>query len=248
MTDMATRQTPPTGRGKISASRIVLLEALRQSTDAMTVQQLADMVTLHPNSVRFHLARLALAGLVCEAQASPTGPGRPRLVYTAIDPQVPNPSGHQLLAEALSVHLGQSLPSPRDVATEAGEEQGRRMVSHGPAQPPATEEGGKQAVTALMRDNGFEPQWDADGQRLWLRTCPFRPVSDHQPTVACSVHLGLMRGTLDALGAPLEVVSLDAAPAPHPCLAVFQPRQGPPNAPHDGDAEDVDVPRGPDTA
>jgi predicted ArsR family transcriptional regulator len=95
---------------------------------------------------------------------------------------------------------------------------------------PATEEEGKAAVTALMQDVGFDPLWDADGQRLWLRTCPFRPVSDHQPAVACSVHLGMMRGTLDARRAPLQVVSLDAAAAPHPCLAVFKAMEAPRSA------------------
>jgi predicted ArsR family transcriptional regulator len=222
---MATIQDPGAGGEDTSVSRAAILNALRTSPDPLTVQDLATTLRLHKNSVRFHLARLARTGLIRETRASPTGPGRPRLVYSAVDPHAPTPSsGHELLAEALSEHLAHAVPHPDEVAIEAGQEQGRRMTARDPAAPPATAEEGKEIVTGLMRDYGFTPEWDPDGERLWLRTCPFRPLSDHQPAVACSVHLGLMRGAMDAAAAPLEVVSLDAAPAPHPCLAVFKRR------------------------
>jgi predicted ArsR family transcriptional regulator len=228
MTAMATTQAGSGGEDT-SATRAALLAALRSSPEPMTVQELAVALGLHKNSVRFHLGRLARSGLVHEEQASPTGPGRPRLVYSLVDPSTAvRPGGHQLLAEALTEHLAHVTAHPDEVAIEAGEKQGRRMTDRDPTSRPATEEEGKEIVTALMRDYGFDPAWDPDGQRLWLRTCPFRPLSDHQPAVACSVHLGLMRGALDAAAAPLEVVSLDAAPAPHPCLARFQPKHDTP--------------------
>ena len=49
-----------------STSRAALLEELRRTATPMTVQELADRLTLHPNSIRFHLARLAREGLVRE--------------------------------------------------------------------------------------------------------------------------------------------------------------------------------------
>ncbi|WP_425956592.1 helix-turn-helix transcriptional regulator [Xylanimonas sp. McL0601] len=212
--------------GDSSASRAALLTTLRAASQPLTVQELAAALGLHQNSVRFHLARLVRHGLVTERQASPTGPGRPSLVYTAVDSTTATrPSGFQLLASALSEHIVRAFPEPSELALEAGREQGRTMVSRDPGAPPAGAEEGKQLLTALMRDQGFDPEWDADDRRLWLRTCPFRPVSDEQPDIVCRLHLGLMRGALDAAGAPLEVTSLDRAPAPHPCLAVVQPQR-----------------------
>lgn len=227
---MATPQAGDVGAEDTSASRTALLVTLRGASEPMTVQELAATLGLHANSVRFHLARLGRYGLVRERQASPTGRGRPRLVYTAVDPAATPtpPGGHQLLATALSEHLVHAFPHPDQVALDAGAEQGRKMADRDSATAPASVDEGKELVTALMRDNGFDPEWDPDGRRLWLRTCPFRPVSDDLPDVACRVHLGLMRGALGAAGAPLEVTSLDPAPAPHPCLAVFQARQGGP--------------------
>ncbi|MCL1870368.1 MAG: helix-turn-helix domain-containing protein [Promicromonosporaceae bacterium] len=210
------------------ASRVALLKALRTARQAQTVQELAAALGLHPNSVRFHLSRLAAHGLVTETQAPPAGRGRPRLVYAATEPApaVPTsasgPHGHQLLATALSAHLAHTVPHPEQIAVDAGTQQGRALVARDPAAPPATAEEGRALLTTLMRDQGFGPEWDPDGERLWLRTCPFRPEADVEPNVVCNVHLGLMRGALDAAGAPLEVTSLDAAPAPHPCLAMVR--------------------------
>ena len=226
MTYMATGRDRTSGRAQTGVTRVAILQSLRQAEEPMTVQQLADQLRLHPNSIRFHLARLVYADLVSEDQSGPTGPGRPRLVYTAFTAPASGPSsGHQLLAEALAEHLAHAVDSPGDVATEAGEDRGRRMVSRDANPGPVSEDEAKAEVTALMQNNGFDPQWDADGRRLWLRTCPFRPLADQQPAVACSVHLGLMRGALEALDSPIEVASLKASPAPQPCLAAFVPRR-----------------------
>lgn len=225
MIHMATGRDRTNERAQTGITRVAILQSLRQAEEPMTVQQLADQLRLHPTSIRFHLTRLVHADLVREDQAGSAGPGRPRLIYTAVTAPAPDPSsGHQLLAEALAEHLAHAVPNPGDVATEAGEERGRQMVSRDADPGPVSEDEAKAEITALMQDNGFDPQWDADSRRLWLRTCPFRPLADQQPAVACSVHLGLMRGALAALDAPIEVASLEASAAPHPCLAVFVPR------------------------
>ena len=212
---MATRRKPADrGHGE---TRLALSDALRRAPDGTTVQHLSTELDLHPNTVRFHLSRLVRDGLAHEHQDRPQGPGRPRLVYRAGRPEA---DGHRLLAEALAEHVVHAVPDARRLAVEAGEAKGRRMV---PAvdQPVSTDEASA-VLTDLMRDSGFDPAWDADGQRLWLRACPFRPTADNEPEVTCSLHLGLMRGALDALGSTLAVTSLEAAPAPHPCVALVQ--------------------------
>jgi len=227
MTSVATRRDTEDDRARTGATRVAILQSLRESESPMTVQQLANHLTLHPNSVRFHLVRLVSADLVGEDQAAPSGRGRPRLLYSAVTTPSPrHGTGSELLAEALARHLAHAVPDPRHVAEEAGKERGRRLVLRDGRYGPVSEEEAKAEITSVMRSNGFDPQWDPDRRRLWLRTCPFRPLADQQPAVVCSVHLGLLRGVLDSLDAPVEAVSLDAFPAPHPCLAVFAPRTG----------------------
>jgi predicted ArsR family transcriptional regulator len=221
----------PTPRADVGAAedtsvpRAAILQRLRAAPEPLTVQELADVLDLHPNSVRFHLARLARHGLVSETRARPTGPGRPRLVYSVADSAEIAATGHQFLATALAEQIVRSIPDPGELAIEAGRHQGRRLVHRDPAAPPAAADEGKALMTALMREQGFGPEWDADGRRLWLHTCPFRPESDERPTVVCRVHLGLMRGALDAVDAPLEVTDLKSSPANPPCLAVFASRR-----------------------
>ena len=210
-----------------STSRAALLEELRRTATPMTVQELADRLTLHPNSIRFHLARLAREGLVREEQASPTGPGRPRLVYSPAAPAHPHPDGYELLAEALSEHLARTTARPDEMAVQAGEQQAHRIMDRPPGATGATADQARQALTQFMGEYGFDPEWDEDGARLWLRNCPFRQQVDHQPEVICSVHLGLLRGALDAVDAPLLVEALHPAPVHHPCLAVLRPRPEP---------------------
>lgn len=207
-------------RVQTGVTRNAIVQVLRQSP--MTVQQLAERLGLHHSSVRFHLVRLVHAGLVSEDQAVHSGPGRPRLVYSpATAPSPHSGSGQELLARALADHLAHVVPSPVDFATAAGVERGRQLAAQAAHPGPVSEDEAEEEITAIMRDTGFDPEWDADGRRLWLRNCPFRPLAAEQPAVACSVHLGLMRGVLETLDAPLDVASLDAFPAPHACMTTF---------------------------
>src|SRR5450759_1704909 len=64
-------------------TRSRLLAVLRDSGGPMEIRELAAAVSLHPNSVREQLARLADAGLVATEAAPPSGRGRPRLRYMA---------------------------------------------------------------------------------------------------------------------------------------------------------------------
>src|SRR5688500_16149398 len=103
---MTDRPTPNIRQALDGVSRIALLETLRRSRKPLSVQQLADEVGLHSNTVRFHLGRLTRAGLVKEESAGPSGPGRPKLVYSAA-PEEKSTSfnGYQLLAEILAAQL-----------------------------------------------------------------------------------------------------------------------------------------------
>ena len=73
-----------------------------------------------------------------------------------------------------------------------------------------------------MEELGFAPQAEADGggqYRLCLRQCPFREVAQHHQDVICSLHLGLMRGALARMRAPVTADRLDPFVEPTLCVA-----------------------------
>ena len=68
---------------------------------------------------------------------------------------------------------------------------------------------------------GFAPQLrTVDGQQqVGLRHCPFLELADGGSDVVCPVHLGLMRGALEAWNAPVTVEKLEPFVEPDLCLA-----------------------------
>ena len=58
----------------------------------------------------------------------------------------------------------------------------------------------------------------ADRREIRLHQCPFLEVAQEHREVVCAVHLGLMRGMLDELDAPLEATRLDPFVEPDLCI------------------------------
>jgi predicted ArsR family transcriptional regulator len=127
--------------------------------------------------------------------------------------------GYQFLAEMLAGHLAATADDPEATATAVGEAWGRYLSGRPVPFSRVTEEESVARITEILDRAGFSPaRHGADSYRLELRTCPFRTVADREPGVVCSIHLGLMRGVLAEMNAPVEVVRLDRFEAPFPCL------------------------------
>jgi len=65
------------------------------------------------------------------------------------------------------------------------------------------------ALVALFRHLGFQPDTDPVGDRIYLRRCPFGQAAAAHSTVVCGVHLGLVQGTLARLGTSVSAERLD---------------------------------------
>ena len=194
----------------------------------MGVRELADAVGLHPNSVREQLARLADAGLVVTEAAPPSGRGRPRLRYMA-RPEADEQAPYRALAGVLADELEQ-MADPATRAAEAGERWGRALV--GPAGSVTDENTAVGRLVGLLADAGFEPEGpDLPGGPIRLRRCPFEPLARDHRGVVCGVHLGLMRGALRQMGAPLDAVALEPYVQPDLCLAHLRRRDDVPPRP-----------------
>jgi predicted ArsR family transcriptional regulator len=187
----------------------------------MEIRELAEAVGLHPNSVREQLARLADAGLVATEAAPPSGRGRPRLRYGA-RPEGDEQAPYRALARVLAEELGR-LAEPATRAAEAGERWGRALI--GPTGIVTDEDAAVERLVGLLADAGFEPEGpDLPGGPIRLRRCPFEPLARDRRGVVCGVHLGLMRGALREMGAPLDAVAVEPFVQPDLCLAHLRRR------------------------
>lgn len=207
---------------RAGASRLRILQVLRQATEALGVQELAEQVGLHANTVRFHLERLVTDGVVARHVEERTEPGRPRLAFTAV--ARPGTHGDQrsyrLLAEILASFIVEAVPDAAAAAIEAGRTWGHYLTER-PA--PYRRTGEEESVAELLRildGIGFVPELSPSGDRrqIWLRHCPFLEVAREHRQVVCSVHLGLMQGALAEMRAPITAGRLDPFVEPSLCV------------------------------
>lgn len=221
--------TDPETRPVLGASRARVLEVLRAAGEAVGVQDVADQVGLHPNTARFHLDGLVDAGLAERHTEERSQPGRPRTVYVTTATEVPaGQRSYRLLAEMLTSLVADTMPEPGKAAETAGAAWGRYLAERpAPSQRVDAAEGVRRLSTVLA-DVGFAPDAveDADRPVIPLRHCPFREVAEQHRDVVCSLHLGLMRGVLDEVRAPLKADRLEPFVEPSLCLAHLAPASG----------------------
>ncbi len=213
-------------------SRVRILELLRGSSRPVDASELAEKVGLHANTVRSHLRILADAQLISARPEAPTRPGRPKLVYAATPEGVSHEerAGYRLLAEILASYLAGSSKDSAEQAVAAGQAWGRYLVDRRPPYSSGSADDDVRAVVGLLEEFGFDPRLQADknGHTVLMQHCPFGEVADHYRKIVCSVHLGLMQGALDELGAHVEASELEPFVRPGVCTAHLGAR----NAPH----------------
>jgi predicted ArsR family transcriptional regulator len=223
---LAPEDTSPLGR-----SRAGVLDMLHAAGCPLGAREVARRMGLHPNTARFHLEALAEAGLAVRESEGRETPGRPRIGYRAAADGPAGRRRYRLLAEMLASMIAGTMPEPGKAAEEAGREWGAYLTE--PLQPyqklPAEKAIGK--LSAIMDELGFAPRAQAgpgSGEYLLsLRQCPFREVARHHQDVICALHLGLMRGALERMRAPLSARRLDPFVEPGLCVARLSDRETP---------------------
>lgn len=211
-------------RALANPARVRLLEVLREEPD-LDAATLAEQLGLHVTTVRTHLGSLEDADLVEAVVEDRDRPGRPRLLYRVVedlDAQPPDDGGYRFLARVLASSFGAVADDPSAAAEQAGRAWGSFVADRpAPFQQPGVEEALGQLVAMLDRF-GFAPELDraeGDGPVIVLGRCPFLDVAREQPEVVCAVHLGLMRGVLEELGAEVEVRDLIPWARPDACVS-----------------------------
>lgn len=108
-------------------------------------------------------------------------------------------------------------PTRRPAATDTPEP--------GTSEPEMTVSRAAQVISDGFADRGFSPELVQEGPTsvIRLRACPFLAVARVHPEVVCALHLGLLQGSWERLGAPAVHASLHPFNRPGMCLARLTP-------------------------
>ncbi|RNI23921.1 ArsR family transcriptional regulator [Flexivirga caeni] len=217
------RPDPPTGP-VLGDRRTQVLALLQAAAEPATVGQIADQLGLHPNTARFHLDGLVEQGLAHRETEQRELPGRPRALYTAsADSPRSGQRSYRLLAEILTSYLATRTKQPGRAALEAGEAWGRFLTDRPAPFHHVDASAATRHLVGFLDEMGFAPEAVTvqRERQILLRQCPFREIAEEHREVVCTLHLGLMRGMLAELDAPLQATHLDPFVEPNLCVARF---------------------------
>lgn len=209
----------------MSASRRAILEMLSDQPEPVTQAAIVQLIDLHPNTVRDHLEALVRAGLVRRFHAEPSGRGRPAWLYEALGGETAG-SEYAGLAAALAATISATSPQPRAAATVAGEHWGHELARDRGATASSPVEA-RERVVDLLDDLGFAPETEDRPEQVRLTRCPLLEAAHRHPEVVCGVHLGIVRGALEELGADPAGAELLPFAEPGACRLVVPPVTGP---------------------
>lgn len=215
----------PPGRGSLGESRARVLETLQIADAPLGVGAVAAKVGLHPNTARFHLDGLVEQGLAERRIEERDTPGRPRALYSAVAGPPAGQRSYRLLAQILTSYLASTSKHPEKSALKAGEEWGRYLAERPEPFRRVDAAVATRQLSGILDDIGFGPEPATTGRKrqILLHHCPFREVAQAHREIVCTIHLGLMRGILTQLDAPLEATALDPFVEPNLCIAHLAP-------------------------
>jgi predicted ArsR family transcriptional regulator len=212
-------------------TRYAIYQTIVEAAGApLTVAEMAERFSLHPNVARMHLQKLVDVALVqVDTRKSPGG-GRPARIYRLSD-RVASlnfpPRDYRLLAGvALQVleSLAGEQPDILDrVGYDLGREEGRKALRRDRIDPadrdlPAILESFKTTCVSL----GLFPRIELDQEgaiKIEVRNCVFRELSTRHPDLVCALHASILRGILETY---LDEFRLESRPAictgEGPCL------------------------------
>lgn len=162
-----------------------------------TINELAEAVSLNPISVRHHINRLELDGLVSSAEER-HGVGRPRRVYFLTD------NGRERFPTRyiqLTLRLLEQLKGtmPRGMVSRLFAQMAEEMAAEYRSDlEDLTIEQRLDVVKSLLSAEGFSVEWERKGQYFQIheRNCPYYHVGQDHPEV-CSVDQTLISTILN---------------------------------------------------
>ena len=213
-------------------ARLRLFSLIVESDRPLGIPEMAGNVGLHPNTIRSHLRRLELAGLVSPQVEDRTTRGRPKVLFKPgpeAEDMEPGVRNYRLLATILAGFINSGLPDPETAAELAGRGWGSYLSAQVRPHPgdPVDLEVAANMILRMMDRLGFEPELEetAQGVDVLLHHCPFRDIAARYPGTVCSLHLGILRGALDEIKSGAEATKLLPFVTPNLCVARLESGQ-----------------------
>jgi predicted ArsR family transcriptional regulator len=110
---------------------------------------------------------------------------------------------------------------PQGVAESAGRAWGTYLTEKPQPFTELSVDEATQKVVELFDELGFMPEAveESDERRILLHRCPFREVVESNQRAVCAIHLGMLKGALAEMGAPLHATRLEPFVEPTLCVA-----------------------------
>ncbi len=193
-------------------TRYAIYLELARARSPRSTAEIADLLGLHPNTVRPHLEQMRAVGLLAVEADARGSVGRPLHRY-ALAPDAPSlglePPAFPLLASMLTRMAARAGLAPDD-AVAAGAEQGRALAAASQdlvaASPGRAGSAGVRgcvgSLSAALGELGFDPATGDGGTAVTIAFthCPFRELAEAHPEVVCNLHRGLIEGFVEQLG------------------------------------------------
>jgi predicted ArsR family transcriptional regulator len=199
-------------------TRYAIYLELARSARPLTTADIAESLSLHPNTVRPHLERMRDIGLLDVAVGGRGDVGRPQHRYS-IAADAPSlglePPTMPMLARMV-LHMAQRLNASADDAIAVGVSEGAVRASRYQLAPSTLE-----ALVSDLDRLGFDPVVtdvvdDDDAAVVAFANCPFADLAAEHPELVCGLHRGLVSGFVAAM-ADTEVREFCSVTSRTPC-------------------------------
>ncbi len=205
-------------------TRYAIYLELARSPRPLVTAEIAEVLGLHPNTVRPHLDRMREVGLLEVTSGGRGEVGRPQHRYT-LAADAPSlglePPTMPVLARMVLAVAQRLGASPAD-AVAVGEDEGRSRAARYDDAPSALE-----ALVADLDRLGFDPLvaegGDDDTAVVAFANCPFGDLARAHPDLVCGLHRGLVAGFVAHMG-DAEVVEFCPLAHRTPCQVVVTSR------------------------
>jgi predicted ArsR family transcriptional regulator len=210
--------------------RAEILRLLQEADHPLAIQDVVDATSLHPNTVRNHLERLARAGLVRQLTEDRSAPGRPRSLFTAGGEvgagdleNSTDDSGYRDLTGILAASLRQA-GNPAAHAVITGQQWLRTLAVHDWPARPAPVPTALSDVVVLLDEMGLSPTLADDGSTVAIDVPNSADLSADDMAVLLSVHAGMLERALERLDCAMTIASVDPLDADRPTTYLIQLR------------------------
>lgn len=203
-------------------TRYYIYQYISEKHNQVTVQEIADKFSIHPNVARLHLTKLEDVNmLISETQKTGKG-GRPSRLYRlsedVIQLQFPFRDYKLLSQIALDalLHLGSI---GEQALFETGKQFGRDLMTRhvnrlGISAEEITKEDKIKLAKEALTTAGLSPQFELSKDRTkvfyQVYNCPFKEMLAEHPQEICNMHGTMMQGIFQVLFPAVELIRTES--------------------------------------